>query len=234
MGSLPLRQSDAARWTKAAWAATALAGAAAVIIFVLPGSKVTVDPNSSGNAGQPATPEKVRVHPTENLGPQNWAALSTTMLALQGNQPELEQWWRTVEARRLAAAQAAETEAGETPGAPGTTADARFAPTWRFIGLMWNGLTPLAIIQVDGTQKLAGVGDKPVTNDEFVIDSIDAERIVVSRRGSKYEIKREVSERGTTLTDASALVDPNEGVFGDQTGAGRRAPTMTRPRNNRQ
>ncbi len=231
MGSLPLRQSDAAKWTKAAWGATALAGAAAVIIFVLPGSKVTVDPNGPENAGQAAAPEKARVHPTENLGPQNWAALATTMVALQDNQPELEQWWRTRQAlidkqnEELALEPSSESEAPRGQS---------FAPSWRFIGLMWNGLTPLAILQVDGTQQLAGVGEKPVANDEFVIDSIDAEKIVVSRRGSKYEIKREVSERGTTLTDASALADPSDGVFGDQTGSGRRAPTTTRPRNNRQ
>jgi hypothetical protein len=192
---------------------------------------VTVDPNSPGGGGQATTPEKVRVHPTENLGPQNWAALSTTLVALQDNQPELEQWWRT---RQAMLEKQKQEIADNTPTGDDLPRGQSFAPTWRFIGLLWNGRTPLAILQVDGTQKLAGVGEKPVAADEFVIDSIDAERVVVSRRGNKYEIKREVSERGTNLTDASALVDPSDGVFGDQTGAGRRAPTTTRPRNNRQ
>lgn len=236
MGSLPLRQSDAARWTKAAWAATALAGAAAVIIFVLPARKVTIDADPTAHGGHAQTPEKVRVHPTENLGPQNWSALSSTMLSLQSDQPELEQWWRTEERRRAdAAARAAAENGNAEDGTPtDTRVDGRFAPTWRFIGLMWSGRTPLAILHVDGRQKLARVGDKPIANDEFVIDSIDAEKVIVSRRGSKYEIKREESDRGRVLTDASASVDPESSVFGDQTGIGRRAPTMTRPRNNRQ
>ncbi len=234
MGSLPLRQSDAARWTKAAWGATALAGAAAVIIFVMPARKVTIGPDPASTTGQATRPEKVRVHPTENLGPQNWSALAPTMLVLQSDQPELEQWWRTIERRRADEAARLAAEGGDTEdGAQASTVSGRFAPTWRFIGLMWNGRTPLAILHVDGRQKLAGVGEKPVANDEFVIDSIDAEKVIVSRRGNKYEIKREVSERGRALTDASVSVNPESGVFGDQTGVGRRAPTA-RPRNNRQ
>jgi len=220
MGSLPLKQSDAARWTKVAWAAAALAGAASVILFVLPGRSRVVDQRADDGGALPAAPERARAHPTDNLGPQNWSTLSGTMVALQEKQPDLEQWWRTRQA--IAAREKAE-QAEQAPGqAP--TREGSFAPSWRYVGLLWNGRTPLAIMQVDGVQRLIGVGDNPVPNDNFVVESIDATKIVVSRGRNRYEIKREERRPGADLLNTSASVNPDAGVFNEQSGATRRAP----------
>ncbi|MGP1308697.1 MAG: hypothetical protein ACTS27_00680 [Phycisphaerales bacterium] len=232
MASLPLRQSDAAKWTRAALAATVVAGAAAVIIFVLPKPRETVDPNAvTASSSEPTGPTQQRRHPTDALGPQRWSTVSDTMLALQERQPELEQWWRTQLAIRERQQQEEAAVEGDTNGMTVENTGG-VTPTWRYIGLMWNGSQPLAIVTIDSIQHLVGVGDKPITNDPFVVESIDAEKVVVTwGRGRRYEIKRLASDRGDLLRGAEAYVDPNEGVFGDQTGVGRRANT-TRPRNN--
>jgi len=227
MGSLPLRQSDAARWTKAAWGATALAGAAAVILFVLPSPRVKVDPSATGEAPIAAAPEKPRRHPTDDLGVQNWSALTSTMMTIEGQQPELEQWRRMIEKQRAEQARvAAENAPAGTTGA--SEPAPAFAPSWSYVGLLWNGRTPLAIMNVDGRQTLVAAGDRPGPKDEFVVDSIDAQRVVLVRGKSRYEIKRQASGRGTLLmSDASVepgrLADPADGVFGDRTGISRRA-----------
>jgi hypothetical protein len=227
MGSLPLRQSEAAKWTKAAWGATALAGAAAVIIFVLPKAKPTLNLEDAAGEQAAQTPEQTRKHPTDDLGPQNWSTLTGSMLTLESSQPELEQWRRMVE--RLARERAEkESENAPANGESGPAIVGGFSPSWRYLGLMWSGKTPLAIIEIDAKQRLVRVGDQPIQNDQFTVESIDAEKVIVSRGRNRYEIKREATTRGTQLTDASALADPNDGVFGDQTGAARRARNIPR------
>ena len=234
MGSLPLRQSEAAKWTKAAWGATALAGAAAVIIFVLPKAKPTLNLDDAQDGQSTQAPEPTRKHPTDDLGPQNWSTLTGSMLTLEGSQPELEQWRRMEDKRKADAAALAAQNQGTDQSAEGPSGPVAggFLPSWRYLGLMWNGKTPLAIVEIDAKQRLVGVGDQPIKNDQFTVEAIDADKVIVSRGRNRYEIKREASSRGTQLTDASALADPNDGVFGDPTGAARRARNI--PRNSPQ
>lgn len=218
MGSLPLTQHEAARRTKFAWGATALAGAAAVILFLLPKPRVEVV-RDAAPPPETGTRARARVHPTDHLGEQNWTAMTPTLLTLQSAHPDLTQWKRMRDAQ-IAKAQEQQAQQPEGDKAP---QQGGFPPAWRYMGLLWNGRTPLAIVQIDNRQHLVGVGDQPVKNDGFRVESIDEKKIVVSRNSRMYEIERAPLGRGETLAGPSAGVDADAGVF-DDGGASRRAP----------
>lgn len=226
MGSLPLRQSEAARMTKVALGAAALAGAAAVILFLLPKPRVEIDPRSLEPEIAADAPQTRRVHPTEAIGRQDWSRLANAVLLAEEAQPELAQWRANrqrmldEEARRLAELQG--VESGDEPA----SRSGGFAPSWRYIAKMDSGGVPMAIIAVGAVQRLVGEG---YTQDDYTIERITPEKIIISQGRRVHEIKRGETARGTTLTGVSPNAgDP--GVFDeDPFGAGRRAPTP-RPR----
>lgn len=228
MGSLPLRQSEASRLTKVALGAAALAGAAAVILFLLPKPRVVIDPLALDPGTTEGAPERPRLHPTEGLGTQDWTRLAAAIKQAEESQPELAQW-RANRDRLLR--EEAERLAREQPAQPGeegaAVAGGGFPPSWRYIARMDAGGVSMAIISIDERQRLVGEG---FTLDQYTIDRITPEKLIISQGRRIHEIKRGESTRGTTLTGVPTGM-PDRGVFEeDPFGANRRAPA-SRPRN---
>lgn len=227
MGSLPLRQSEAARRTKIALGAAALAGAGAVILFLLPKPRVEIDPRALEPVETTGERDRPRSHPTRDLGPQQWTSLADSAKLMEQAQPELAQWRANLERARLAREEAM---ASETPADAGETASSRgggFPPSWRYIAQMDAGGVPMAIISVGERQRLVAAG---FSLDDYTIERITPEKLIITKGRSIHEIKRGETTRGTTLTGVTdSMSDP--GVFAEDPFGANRRPAQ-RPRNN--
>ncbi len=193
MSRLPVRQSVAERWTRVAFACALAAAVGTATIFMLPPPKA---PELTGLAGTPMeTPARKPPRAPSAGVSTDWPGITASV---QGLRSPLIQLWLEEEAARKAAL-AAQTPDGE-PATPFTSGG--FAPPWRYLGSISDGVQRLALVVINGRQRFVREGFR--SEEGYRVVTIDPERLVIEQGSARHEVLLEASARPGGLSGAAS------------------------------
>lgn len=203
MSRLPVRQSVAERWTRVAFACALAAGVGTAAIFMLPAPKA---PDSAGRSGsEVAVPERKPPRaPSEGVS-TNWPAIAGSVGGLKS---PLIALWIEEEAARKAAAAANQPPDG---GGPTMVVSSGFAPPWRYLGSISDGVQHLALVVIDGRQRFVREGFR--SHEGYQLMTIEPERLVIEQGSARHEVPLEASTRPGGLSGAAATPRPAPARF---------------------
>lgn len=202
MSRLPVRQSVAERWTRVAFACALAAGAGTAAIFVLPAPKAPA--LQAPGAGALVVPERKPPRaPSEGVS-SDWPVLATSVGGLKS--PLIEMWLEEEAARKAA-------EAANQPveGEPTRVISSGFAPPWRYLGSISDGVQHLALVVIDGKQRFVREGYR--SGEGYRVLTIEPKRMVIEQGSAQHELRLEAPNRPSSFTGAAASPRPSPPRF---------------------